>query len=507
MAGRKVAHVIADSGAFIKNAPIQEVAENVYAIQDVISEIRDSATKKRLAVLPYEIQYREPSSEHILTVREFAKKTGDYPSLSAVDIRLMALAYQLTKEHIGIDHLKSEPDKQTTWSSSSRPLEKPTNIAGWYLPPKSNVKQTSPELQGDVDNVNTRLEDVSIDEDIHSNEKTKEGNVIEEIQSKNISKTNSNNVESEVSEGVAVEEKHKDCLSGEVLEKSTEERTQNEGGLESNYNKVDEQDTVNEQASVEHDDKEQKQSSHHQKDKGDQEQGDSEGEDGDDDEGDDDDEEEEEEEEEEEDDDDDGGWITPKNIHKVKAEINDNLQPLESVSVACMTADFAMQNVLIQMGIPVLAISGMLIKRAKSYVLKCHACFKVTKIMTKQFCPTCGNHTLRKIAVTVNEDGTEHYHISRRKQDTTRGLKYTLPLPKGGKHSNNPVLVEDQPIPQNRSSKKSYQKTNAFDPDYVANMSPFATRDVTSRAALLGVSRINSGHRKNPNENRRKKRR
>lgn len=60
-------------------------------------------------------------------------------------------------------------------------------------------------------------------------------------------------------------------------------------------------------------------------------------------------------------------------------------------------------------------------------------------------------------------------------------------MPKGGKHSNNPILSEDQPRPQNLPSKKALIRTNALDPDYVAQSSPFATRDVYSRAAQLGI--------------------
>ena len=37
---------------------------------------------------------------------------------------------------------------------------------------------------------------------------------------------------------------------------------------------------------------------------------------------------------------------------------------------------FSLQNVLIQMGLNVVSVDGMLIKRAKSFVLRCHACFK-----------------------------------------------------------------------------------------------------------------------------------
>lgn len=70
------------------------------------------------------------------------------------------------------------------------------------------------------------------------------------------------------------------------------------------------------------------------------------------------------------------------------------------VKVGCVTTDFAMQvrhksqfvdeylfhvlmswfvvfqNVLIQIGLHVLSLNGMLIKQARNYILRCHACFK-----------------------------------------------------------------------------------------------------------------------------------
>ena len=41
-----------------------------------------------------------------------------------------------------------------------------------------------------------------------------------------------------------------------------------------------------------------------------------------------------------------------------------------------MTADFAMQNVLLQMGLGLVGVEGKRIERVKSWVLRCHACFK-----------------------------------------------------------------------------------------------------------------------------------
>jgi RNA-binding protein NOB1 len=75
-------------------------------------------------------------------------------------------------------------------------------------------------------------------------------------------------------------------------------------------------------------------------------------------------------------------------------------------------------------------------------------------------------------------------------------------MPKGGKHANNPILCEDQPVPQQRATKKSQQKIDVFDPDYIAGYSPFAVTDITSRAAQLGIRSGRTEHfnKRNPNE-------
>ena len=82
-------------------------------------------------------------------------------------------------------------------------------------------------------------------------------------------------------------------------------------------------------------------------------------------------------------------------------------------------------------------------------------------------------------------------------------------MPKGGKHADNPFLVADQPLPQNRIPRKARMGTDVFDPDFVANSSPFAMKDVTSRSAQLGVGHISSNtsrhNKRNPNAAGRKK--
>lgn len=43
----------------------QDIGKNIYTIRDVVNEIRDKATRRRLAVLPYELRFKEPFPEYV----------------------------------------------------------------------------------------------------------------------------------------------------------------------------------------------------------------------------------------------------------------------------------------------------------------------------------------------------------------------------------------------------------------------------------------------------------
>ncbi|XP_025031283.1 RNA-binding protein NOB1 [Python bivittatus] len=201
------------------------------------------------------------------------------------------------------------------------------------------------------------------------------------------------------------------------------------------------------------------------------------------------------------------GWITPANIGQIQQNACWGDEPA-GVQVGCVTTDFAMQNVLLQMGLHVLALNGLLIRHTRNYILRCHGCFRTTSKMTRLFCPHCGNKTLKKVAVTVEDDGSFRLHLSQNpKVLNPRGLRYSLPAPRGGKHASSPHLTEDQRFPQQRLSRKARQKTDAFDPDYVAGVSPFAEHDIHSRAANLQIrdAALGAGRRRlNPNTSRKK---
>ncbi|KAG6418864.1 hypothetical protein SASPL_121070 [Salvia splendens] len=166
----------------------------------------------------------------------------------------------------------------------------------------------------------------------------------------------------------------------------------------------------------------------------------------------------------------------------ISSEQSWTLRSLSESSVACITADYAMQNVLLQIGLRLLAPGGMQIRELHRWVLKCHACSKVTTEIGKIFCPTCGNGgTLRKVAVTVSDNGI--ILATRRPRVSLRGTKksdqtllcdipfqYSLPLPQGGRDAitKNPILREDQ-LPQKflypKTKKKNKQNDDFFIPD------------------------------------------
>lgn len=404
-----VEHVVADAGAFLRNAALQDFGKNIYTIRDVVSEIRDKATRRRLAVLPYELRFKEPFPEYVRLVTEFSKKTGDYPSLSATDIQVLALTYQLEAEFVGVSHLRKEPEKVTVSSSIQHP-ETPLHVSGFHLPSKPQPKKPCQPAES--------REPAAASQELEFNSFVYWRNPLPNIEQELRELLDSN------SDGAASEDEEEDSEDG------------NE---------------------------------------------DSDGES--------------------------GGWITPRNIQRVRQELGQCTVP-QDVRVGCVTTDFAMQNVLLQMGLHVLAVDGQLIREARNYVLRCHGCFRTTSDMTRVFCPHCGNRTLKKVSVTIGTDGALHMHFSRNpKVLNPRGLRYSLPTPKGGKYAINPHLTEDQRFPQLRLSQKARQKTDVFAPDYIAGLSPFAENDISSRSATLQVrdGALGAGRRRlNPNASRKK---
>lgn len=113
------------------------------------------------------------------------------------------------------------------------------------------------------------------------------------------------------------------------------------------------------------------------------------------------------------------------NVKSVKKQVGSAVIKEKPAVVACLTMDFAMQNVLMQIGLNVASLEGKVIKQMRTFILRCYACFKTTGIMTKLFCPNCGNKTLKKVAVSLDDEGKQKIHINFRKPLTAKGKKVT----------------------------------------------------------------------------------
>ncbi|KAI4137426.1 MAG: hypothetical protein L6R39_007296 [Caloplaca ligustica] len=129
------------------------------------------------------------------------------------------------------------------------------------------------------------------------------------------------------------------------------------------------------------------------------------------------------------------GWITPANIQKHQAKGQNAatpISPAKPVDVACITSDFAMQNVLLSMNLNLLNPSLQHVRNIKTFILRCHACFEKTKDMQKQFCPRCGKPTLTRVSCSTNSRGEFKMHLKKNMQWNHRGDRYSIPKPVSG---------------------------------------------------------------------------
>ena len=145
-----------------------------------------------------------------------------------------------------------------------------------------------------------------------------------------------------------------------------------------------------------------------------------------------------------------GEWITPSNItqHKNKALglVVEESQPMDgqssgrrrrgkkrsggNLSVACMTGDFAVQNVLLQMGLRLVSVDGVRIERVKSWVLRCHACYKYVAHRLTQNLQGCRAQVL---PILWQCDAPAHlgqlWHAGPRRAGTPDPPQAQLPVP------------------------------------------------------------------------------
>lgn len=117
----KVITLVVDSAPLIQGQPLVHLADRFITIPEVLREIRDRQARQNLAVLPFELETRAPSEESLAAVVAFSKKTGDFASLSAVDLKVLALTWLLEKEAKGIEHIRTAPARPKSKSGARAP--------------------------------------------------------------------------------------------------------------------------------------------------------------------------------------------------------------------------------------------------------------------------------------------------------------------------------------------------------------------------------------------------
>jgi RNA-binding protein NOB1 len=166
------------------------------------------------------------------------------------------------------------------------------------------------------------------------------------------------------------------------------------------------------------------------------------------------------------------------------------LGPVLDQRTACTTTDFAMQNVLLQMGLILLSVDGMQIRRLKSWVLRCGACFKIHTDpvdpktgMRRMFCAHCGSDRVQRVSASVDgKTGRLKLYFSKRKRNkymSARGMKYSLPKPGTGNRFQGDLLLREdqllmgawqQKVKKNKGGQSRAHTESIFGKDIASNV-------------------------------------
>lgn len=393
IAGISNRKLVLDTAPFINRIQFAQYGNEYYTIPEVLKEVRDGKARAFMESLPITIKTREPSPESYNAVVEFSKKTGDFPTLSKVDLKVLALAYMLEVEVKGsAEHLRTSPI-----TAEIKSLPASTEV---YLP-RAESSSTASTQDSAPSAATTPAASATTPE---SDEK-------------DAAESNSADEDGDFSDS--------DSEKGELV----------------GFGEFDS--------------------------------------------------------------DDDDGWIGNDNIKEyTKTFLGREEGALESdkdVRVSVLTSDFAMQNVLLQIGLHLTSADGVTIKSLRQWILRCFSCFRLCRDMTKLFCPSCGNNTLQRVQCSVGADGQTTLSNVNTKI-STRGTIYSIPKPKGGCKAKNLILSPNSVPGWGVANGKDSHRD--LDDTFASRSSRHAQGSV-----VVGYGRKNPNEGKSGHGTRRKKRR
>ncbi|KAK6516960.1 Nin1 binding protein [Arthrobotrys conoides] len=414
--------LILDTGPIIKNVcspqSLLAKAGTLITLPSVVSEIRDAATRSRFETLwaPF-LSYRSPKPESLKYVSQFSKKTGDYSVLGATDLQVLALTYEVECEKVGgVEEFEKRLKRREEENCASKKGGSKKNRRRGGREKASSGDRTEGQTEGETGGVQEDDEGVS-------------GWTTIPISRKNKKPTPSVPRKKAPKPAVATEPQptivaEPQPTSAEVpavtqpleslsIEPQTEPQTIEE--IEPEITSESEDD-----------------------------------------------------------------WITPENlaVHLISdGTVSKPAKATNQIMAACCTTDFAMQNVLLQLHIHLFSPTTMSrITSVKSHVLRCHACFKVCRETSRQFCPSCGQPTLAKVTCSTNAQGVFKIHLKKNWQWNNRGNVYSLAKPQHGTASmkgvrENVVLSEDQrEYEKALKDSKRHKERDLMDMDYLPGL-------------------------------------
>mmetsp|Transcript_22737 Transcript_22737/g.48278 ORF Transcript_22737/g.48278 Transcript_22737/m.48278 type:complete len:486 (-) Transcript_22737:186-1643(-) len=461
--GRKV---VIDAGAVIKNQRLERLGSELWTTSGVVAEIKDPNARALLGTLPIELKVREPTAQDIAYTKQFAKGTGDFGFLSQNDLELIALTVQLHRESGG--KLKDKPEPLSHQDAS---LAAP--VFDWApqradAPPSGSVSggggswtDFKPAARRSKAAMRKAAEAAWVDD-----EAIPEAAAKDEEEEAAPEKSEEKEQESKQQEGKE-EEAAEEGEPQQPEETTTEAKEEGQqAAASSSAPRAEAIDTTAEGEGSDLEPESELDSD---------EDGSSAGE-----------------------------WVTPENVHRFGVGVEADIE----VKITCATADYSVQNVLLQMGITPLTFDGYAVRTVKLWGLYCRACFAFTRDTEKVFCPKCGHDTLVRVPIVVDKDG-KATALNAGRPLRRKGTVYSIPKPTMGRGWK-PIFAEDEvriggrDREVRRLNKLADKEKAARDPFNADTARSWHQRGTTSTGKMLtgaGV-KIQAGYgRANPNAN------
>eukprot|EP01026_Neomeris_dumetosa_P067831 TRINITY_DN6627_c0_g1_i7.p2 TRINITY_DN6627_c0_g1~~TRINITY_DN6627_c0_g1_i7.p2 ORF type:complete len:559 (+),score=79.66 TRINITY_DN6627_c0_g1_i7:63-1739(+) len=516
---------VVDANAIITGTRVDRLGDVVVSIPEVLSEVRDKKSREFLDQLPFGIRTMHPEAPYINRIRTFARETGDLQVLSEVDVKLLALSVQLDIKKCGSDdHLRKTPlparsrgrkkghrklggSKLPGWDYIKNPEdwseldkeEEDENEGDNFAQHASRIKKGvfKAEQQSTTQDDSIRTDEFSFGFDAdevqyYGYEEEAEIEVDFEIVDDQVHLIISEivfeeaegsvddldfwDVEQSQEESDECDDKLPQILEYPDIQQPDVVTTNVINQTQKDLNSQNEQDN-NEEWQIAYKSRnaqrrrQRKQYKREQRQKQVQDE-----------------------------------TQQSTEVESVTdAEIQSNFESQEKMTraVQCVTSDFAMQNVLLQLGLQLRSPDGRRITEVRQWALRCRGCQFVVRESGRIFCPTCGKATLDKVEVTVGSNGAEC--VGMRKFYCLKGTRFPLPKPKSGRYAKNPILSEDELMMQVKKLKNS----SRFGQGKISWMDPFApeygpdtwhqTTLVREGSDQLNTYALNANWRRNPN--------